>query len=91
MNTKPFSIAAALAAVGFLIARKHPPRLHERLMSRCEDMFEQMPDNFPPKRMMRSIDEIHVETSRILELLEPHKDEADELELADLFSTDAAR
>jgi hypothetical protein len=33
-------------------------------------MFERMPDTFPPKRMMRGIEEIRVNTTQILERLE---------------------
>jgi hypothetical protein len=66
-------IGAALAGVGVLVARALGPKLHERLMARCEGMFEQMPDDFPPKRMMRGIDEIRANTARTLALLEEPK------------------
>jgi len=33
-------------------------------------MFEHMPEDFPPKRMMGGIEEIRANTTRILELLE---------------------
>jgi hypothetical protein len=33
-------------------------------------MFERMPEDFPPKRIMRGIDEIHDQTDRILTILE---------------------
>ena len=66
------TIAATLAGVGMLIARALGPKLklHERLMAWCEGMFEQMPEDFPPKRMMRGIEEIRANTARTLELLE---------------------
>ena len=54
-------IVGALAGVGFLIVRAIAPKLRDRLMARCEAMFEQMPDDFPPKRMMRGIEEVRVE------------------------------
>lgn len=65
-------IGATLAGFGVLIARALAPKLklHERLMARCEGMFEQMPDDFPPKRMMRGLEEIRANTARTLELLE---------------------
>ena len=68
-------IGATLAGFGVLIARTLAPKLklHERLMARCEGMFEQMPDDFPPKRMMRGIDEIRANTARTLALLEEPK------------------
>jgi hypothetical protein len=82
-------IVGVVAGVGFLIVRAIAPKLRDRLMARCEGMFEEMPDDFPPKRMMRTIEEIRVKTARILELLEARKDEADEPTLADASSTEA--
>ena len=63
-------IGAALTGIGVLTARALAPALRERLMARCEGMFEQMPDEFPPKRMMRSIEEVRANTARSLQLLE---------------------
>ena len=80
-------IVGAVAGVGFLIVRVIAPKLRGRVMARCEGMFEQMPDEFPPKKMMRGIDEIGNKTARILELLEARKDGADEPPLADASST----
>jgi hypothetical protein len=56
-----------------IIARALGPKLRERLLARCERMFEQMPDDFPPKRMMRGIEETRANTARTLELLEERK------------------
>ena len=58
--------AAALTGVGVLVARAVIPKLklHERGMAGCERMFEQMPEDFPPKRMMRGIEEIRAHTAR---------------------------
>jgi hypothetical protein len=69
---KRIGTAAALAGVGVLVARAIVPKLklHERLMARCERMFQQMPEDFPPKRMMRGIEEIRADTARTRELLE---------------------
>ena len=39
-------------------------------MAGCERMFEQLPDTFPPKRMMRGIEEIRANSARTLALLE---------------------
>ncbi len=82
--------AAALTGVGVLIARAVVPKLklHERGMAGCERMFQQMPEDFPPKRMMRGIEEIRANTARTLELLEERK--ADEAEpVSELSSTEA--
>jgi hypothetical protein len=82
-------IVGAVVGVGLLIVRAVAPKLRDRLMARCEGMFEQMPDDFPPKKMMRAIDEIGYKAARILELLETRKDEAVGPKLADASSTKA--
>jgi hypothetical protein len=43
------------------------------MLEACKGMFEQMPDDFPPKRMMGGIEEIRANTARTLELLEQRK------------------
>jgi hypothetical protein len=73
---KRLAIVAVFAAVGFLILRARGPKLHERLLARCEGMFERMPDTFPPKRMMSGIDEVRTNTARIRDLLEAREAEA---------------
>src|SRR5512133_3147620 len=67
--------AAVLTGVGVLVARAIVPKLklHERLMARCERMFQEMPEDLPPKRIMRGIEEIRADTARTLELLEVRK------------------
>jgi hypothetical protein len=64
------AISAVLAVVVALAARALAPKLHQRFMAGCERMFEEMPDSFPPKRVIRGIDEIRANTRRTLELLE---------------------
>ena len=64
------AVSAALTAVGVLVLRALAPRLHARLLGVCEGMFEEMPESFPPKRMLRGIEEISANTERTLELLE---------------------
>jgi hypothetical protein len=66
-------IPIALTGVGVVVARLLAPKLHARLLAACERMFEQMPNDFPPKRMMRGIDEIRANTARTLELLEQRR------------------
>lgn len=75
--------------VGVLVARGRGGRLHQRLVAHCETMFERMPDTFPPKRMMRSVEEIRVHTNRILKLLEADKREADKSRPPDAASGEA--
>ena len=76
-------IVGTLVGVGVLIVRGRVPKLHERLMARCESMFERMPDTFPPKTMMRGIEETRVKTGRILELLETRTEDTAEPALSD--------
>ena len=70
LNMRRALVGAVLAATGVLVARKLGPRLRERCEAECGRMFERMPDDFPPKRMMRGIEEIREQTARILRLLE---------------------
>lgn len=63
-------IGGALTGVGVLGARVLASKLHTRMMAACERMFEQMPADFPPKRVMRGIEEIQATTARTLQLLE---------------------
>ncbi len=66
---KKLFIGAALVSAGVYAARRFAPALGEFAMKHCEQMFEQMPDEFPPKRMMRGIDEIREQNTRILQEL----------------------
>ena len=87
---KRIATAAALTGVGVLAARAIVPKLklHERLMARCERMFQQMPDDFPPKRIMRGVEEIRANTKRTLEILQER--ETGEAEpLGEIASTEA--
>ena len=65
-------IAISAAVVGGVVvaARALAPKLHARMLAACKGMFEHMPDDFPPKRVMGGIEEIRANTTRILELLE---------------------
>jgi hypothetical protein len=64
------AVGAALTSVGVLLMRALAPRVHARMLAACERMFEEMPDSFPPKRMMRGIEEISANSARTLGLLE---------------------
>ena len=65
-------IAISVAVIGGVVvaARALAPKLHARLLATCEGMFEHMPEEFPPKRMLGGIEEIRANTTRILELLD---------------------
>jgi hypothetical protein len=77
------AIIGALAGVGILILRSQMPKLQERVMAHCEGMFERMPDTFPPKTIMRDIDEIRATTARIEHMLEVRADKAVEPKVAE--------
>ena len=65
-------IAISAAVIGGVVvaARVLAPKLHARMLAACKAMFEHMPEDFPPKRMMGGIEEIRANTTRILELLD---------------------
>jgi hypothetical protein len=67
---KKLFIGAGMVAAGVYAVRRFGPTLSEFAVTRCENMFEHMPDDFPPKRMMRGIDEIREQNARILQQLE---------------------
>jgi hypothetical protein len=64
------AISAAVLGGVVVAARVLAPKLHARMLATCKAMFEHMPEDFPPKRMMGGIEEINANTARILELLD---------------------
>ena len=74
---------------GAVLLRIRLPKLRENMLTKCEAMFEHMPDEFPPKRMMRGIEEIRANTARIISLLEERAAEADDPTLSTI-ATDAS-
>jgi hypothetical protein len=65
------TIIGAVAFVATLAAvRRFGPALGAWAMRKCEEMVAHMPEEFPPKRMMHSIDEIREQNTRILRQLE---------------------
>jgi hypothetical protein len=69
-QVKKLVIGSAFVAAGVYAVRRFGPSLGGFAMKHCEQMFEQMPDDFPPKRMMRGIEEIREQNTRILQQLE---------------------
>lgn len=67
-------VAAALAAGVLTLVRGFGPRLGERAMRKCEEMLDRMPDDFPPKRMMRGIDDIREQNDEILRHLREQRE-----------------
>ena len=70
MKMRRLVVGGTLAGIGVFVVRALAPRVHARLMVACERMFEEMPESFPPKRMLRGIEAITSNTERTLELLE---------------------
>ncbi len=67
---KKLLASAVLVGACVYAVRRFGPSLGNFAMRLCEQMFEQMPDDFPPRRMMRGIDEIREQNTRILHQLE---------------------
>ena len=68
-------IILAVVAVGIrLVIRKmaegEGPAMRERCSEMCDRMLANMPESFPPNRMMADLDALKEKTDRILELLE---------------------
>ncbi len=87
-NMRRIMIGAAFTGIGVLILRGLGPKLRERFRAALGRMFEQMPDDFPPKRMMQSVEQIRQKTARILELLEERKATTGEPEQLSAASVD---
>ncbi|GMQ93392.1 MAG: hypothetical protein BMS9Abin12_0869 [Acidimicrobiia bacterium] len=67
-------IFAVLAAGAILAARKMAQMDGSAARARCSEMcdrfLDQMPESFPPNRMMADLESLREQTSRILEVLE---------------------
>jgi hypothetical protein len=67
-------IFTVLAAGMFLamrkIAQRGGPAMGERCSEMCDRMLANMPESFPPNRMMADLETLKKQTARILEELE---------------------
>ena len=67
-------ILAVLAAGMFRaiqkMAERAGPAMRERCSEMCDRMLANMPESFPPNRMMADLDALKEKTARILEVLE---------------------
>ena len=74
VTMRRFIIGTVLAAAIVLLMRKMvggaAPVMRERCAEACERMLANMPESFPPNRMMADLDELKEQTSRILDILE---------------------
>ncbi len=71
---KRLIILTVLVAGMFLamrkFAKKAGPGMRERCSEMCHRMLANMPDSFPPNRMMADLESIKTQTARILNVLE---------------------
>ncbi len=67
-------IFAVLVAGVFLVIRRMAesagPAMRERCSEMCDRMLANMPESFPPNRMMADLESLKEKTARILEMLE---------------------
>ena len=63
-------LGAVLASAGVLIARAVGLKLGEGFVGTGAEMFDRLPDDLPPKQVMRGVEEIRDQTGRILGVLE---------------------
>ena len=61
-----------LAAIGglALLARRFGPQMRARCMAAIEHMFDEMPEAFPPKRIISNLEVLRTQSERIIALLE---------------------
>ena len=71
---KRLIILTVLVAGMFLamrkLAKKAGPGMRKRCSEMCDRMLANMPDSFPPNRMMADLESIKEQTARILNVLE---------------------
>ena len=71
---KRLIVLMVLAAGMFLamrkLAKKAGAGMRERCSEMCDRMLANMPDSFPPNRMMADLESIKEQTARILNVLE---------------------
>ena len=72
---KKVLIGAAVFAAALAALRRFGPALEELTMRKCEAMFARMPADFPPKRMLRGIEQIQEQNTQILRRLEEKEEE----------------
>ncbi|MCP3988438.1 MAG: hypothetical protein GY926_08805 [bacterium] len=63
-------LAAGLVLVMRQVAGKMAPEMRARCAAACERMLANMPESFPPNRMMADLEAIKEQTTRILDLVD---------------------
>jgi hypothetical protein len=67
-------LAAGMVLAMRMIAERAGPAMRERCSEMCERMLANMPESFPPNRMMADLEALKGQTARILEVLEERED-----------------
>jgi hypothetical protein len=73
MEMKKIIIGAAVFLAAVAALRRFGPALARWAMRKCEEMFDHMPEEAPSKRMMRGIEEIREQNTRILHQLDEER------------------
>jgi hypothetical protein len=63
-------LAAGMLLAMRKIAQRGGPAMGERCSEMCDRMLANMPESFPPNRMMADLETLKEQTARILEKLE---------------------
>ena len=79
VTMRRFIIGTVLAAAIVLLMRKMvggaAPAMRERCAEACERMLANMPESFPPNRMMADLEALKDQTARILNEVERQTDD----------------
>ena len=74
VTVRRFIIGTVLVAAAVLVARKMvgeaAPAMRARCSEACDRMLANMPESFPPNRMMADLETIKDQTARILNQME---------------------
>ena len=64
-----------LAVIGglALLARRFGPQMRAGCMAACDRMIDEMPDSFPPKRIMSDLEALRTQSERMIALLEEQR------------------
>ncbi len=68
-------VAAGMPLAMRKMAEGAGPLMRERCSEMCDRMLANMPESFPPNRMMADLEALKEQTARILNLVERHPDD----------------
>lgn len=71
-------IGVVLLATAGLAVRKMAPTVRSRCAEACERMLSNMPESFPPNRMMADLQALKEQTARIIDLVDRPTDDQKE-------------